>query len=871
MLKFWRVLVKIGSSGSGVIRKHERLFVYASLFAISILAFGLRLWNCDKYPPLASDMASDYLVSLHIIKGIEYPVAQGFVFSPIMSYIRAFFIYVFGVNTFSAILPAVIFGTLAIIVIFFLTKEMYDQKVALLACLLMSINPIAIWISHVSRFEDPILFLSVLAIYFFYVAVEKGGKKWLLCFAGFIMGLALQSHPVSLVVIPDMFIYLIMTKKLAKWLKDKYFWLAIIFFLLAYSNIIYANLENGMPLSRYWPYKLAYPVLLKENLNTQLILDNYGLYFNTLTSGMVLLNEPFQAVLFYGWDGALINFLKLVNIAVFLLGLVLSLIKREKGDVLMLTMLTLPMILYPLLFLHAPYYYLSALLPVLAVLPARLIKEILLHSKMIFSKARMGKLAPRCASKLATAFLLLITIFLYVAHPLFLLNDAYNEYQLKGYSTADFVEVVDFIKDSAASTSIIVVPIDLPVDLISFLTNDQIQPLISNIYSNESFFELKTIPDLINFEMKYRIRDIYYIFYSHMDQEVLLRRVHPGIEPVYTIDNSMGETLYSIYKVGGNNATSSSYLDQPEIYFDLFRAFTRLGFKEAGLSELPKGYVGYNRYIALDAVVNEEGFVEYYETYFWNWGFWPSINWPMNESRITITSEEQNTTYVLDSTSFPKQKVYLWNLSSNSFEEWDSEGGFSLQNTTKIRILRYGPQNPLVVSTTFTIEPDKPRVISQIEIFNNDTEATYDIAFNMSISAYDYGHICSRGLFSQENATRIYIPDAYAFTEPLWSTGARAFFPAMANTSYIVFGAYRSDDVISFACFNETPDRISVSVSSQGEVQQSDIAFQWTSVGPQSSVALTIILGSFTGDSTLDQDNDGVLDFLNTISELKTP
>ncbi len=812
-------------------------------------------------------MASDYLVSLHIINGLEYPVAQGFVFSPIMSYVRAFFIYVFGVNTLAPILPAVIFGTLAVIVVFFLTREMYGQKVALLACFLMSINPVPIWISHVSRFEDPILFLSVLTIYLFYVAVEKGGKKWLLCLAGFVMGLALQSHPVSLILIPDMFIYLIMTRKLTKWLKDKTFWLAILFFLLAYSNIIFANIQNGMPLSRYWPYKLSYPVLLRENLDAQLILENYGIYFDSLTSGMVQLSEPFQVVLFYGWDGMFVFLLKLVNMTMFLSGVVLALVKREKGDILMLTLLTLPMVLYPLLFLHAPYYYLSTLFPVLAILPARTVKELLSHSKATFSKARMGKLAPRSASKLATAFLLLVTVSLYVAHPLFLLNDTYNEYQMKEYSTADFVKVVNFLKDTAAPTSIIVVPIDLPVDLIPYLTDDQMQPLVID----NLFFDLKTVPDIVNFEMRNKIRDVYYIFTSHMVLEEYLRMVHPRIEPVYTVDNSIGETLYSVYKVGGSNATSSAYLSQPEIFFDLFRAFTRLGFKEAGLSELPKGYVAYNDHIALDAGVNEEGFVDNVETYFWDWGFWPSISWPMNDTSITVTSEEQNSTYTLDSTSFPLQKVYLWGLSSNSFEEWGSEGSFSLQNTTKIKILRYGSQNPFVISTTFAIEPNKPRVISQIEIFNNDTEATYDVAFNISISAFDYGHICSRGLFSQGNATRIYIPDGYTFSEPLWTAGTRAFFPSMANTSYIVFGAYRSEDVISFASFNVTPSSISVSVSSEGEVQQSDIALRWTNVDPQSSVTLTIIWGSFSGDSTLDQNNDGVLDFMNAITELKTP
>jgi hypothetical protein len=751
---------------------------------------------------------------------------------------------------------------------------MYGQKVALMASFLMSINPISIWITHVSRFEDSVLFLCVLAIYLFYVAVEKGGKKWLLSLAGFVMGLALQSHPVSLVLIPDMFVYLIFTRKLTKWLKDKYFWLAILLFLLAYSNIIYVNIENGMPLLSYWPHKLATPVLLEKNLNVQLVLDNYEVYFHTL-SLMILLFEPFRVVLLYGWDAEIVFLLRLVNMAMFLGGFVFALDRREKGDILMLVMFALPMILYPLLFFHTPNYYLSALLPVLAILPARLIREILKHSKTIFVRARTSKLAPRYTTKMLTAFLSLIMVFLYVGHPVFLLNDTYNEYQLSGYSTASFVDVINFINRTADRTSITVVPIDLPVDLISYLTNDQLQPLVS-----ENLFSLKTISDIVNFELKNKVRDIYYIFFSQSvpsitlstaTQEELLKRVHPGIQPMYTVESLNGETIYSVYKVGGNNATSSIRLDQPEAYFDLFRAFTRLGLMEAGLSKLPKGYVEYNKYVALDAGVNEEGIVEYYETYFWDWGFWPSIGWPVNNSRITLTSGDQNSTYTLDSATFPMQKVYLWNPSSDSFEEWSDENGLSLQNTTKIRILRYSTQNPLVVSTTFTIEPNKPRVVSQIEVFNNDTEATYDLAFDMSVSACNYGHICSRGLFSQGNATRIYVPDGYAFSEPLWTAGTRAFFPSMANTSYIVFGAYRSNDVISFASFNVTPSSISVSVGSEGEVQQSDVAFRWTNVGPQSSVAVTMVWGSFTGDSTLDKNNDGVLDFMNTISELKTP
>jgi len=535
MLGFWRILEKLDSSVNGVVKKHERLYVYSCLFAVSVLAFCLRLWDCDKYPPLGGDMASDYLVSVHIINGVEYPIAQGFVFSPIMSYVRAFFINVFGVNTFVPLLPAVIFGTLAVIATFFLTREMYGQKVALMASFLMSINPISIWITHVSRFEDSVLFLCVLAIYLFYVAVEKGGKKWLLSLAGFVMGLALQSHPVSLVLIPDMFVYLIFTRKLTKWLKDKYFWLAILLFLLAYSNIIYVNIENGMPLLSYWPHKLATPVLLEKNLNVQLVLDNYEVYFHTL-SLMILLFEPFRVVLLYGWDAEIVFLLRLVNMAMFLGGFVFALDRREKGDILMLVMFALPMILYPLLFFHTPNYYLSALLPVLAILPARLIREILKHSKTIFVRARTSKLAPRYTTKMLTAFLSLIMVFLYVGHPVFLLNDTYNEYQLSGYSTASFVDVINFINRTADRTSITVVPIDLPVDLISYLTNDQLQPLVS-----ENLFSLKTISDIVNFELKNKVRDIYYIFFSQSvpsitlstaTQEELLKRVHPGIQPM---------------------------------------------------------------------------------------------------------------------------------------------------------------------------------------------------------------------------------------------------------------------------------------------------------------------------------------------------
>lgn len=91
---------------------------------------------------------------------------------------------IFGLNDASLRSFSAFFGSLALIAIFYLTKYLFDEKVALLATFLSSINLTLIWYSQEARQYSYLLFLSLLSSMFLLKALKEGKTKYV---AGFLL------------------------------------------------------------------------------------------------------------------------------------------------------------------------------------------------------------------------------------------------------------------------------------------------------------------------------------------------------------------------------------------------------------------------------------------------------------------------------------------------------------------------------------------------------------------------------------------------------------------------------------------------------------------------------------------------------------
>lgn len=162
---------------------------------VVLLAFFLRLYRVVEYPAgLNADEAAIGYNAYSLLKtgkdefGHSWPIAfqsfndwkPGFYF-----YLDLPFVAVFGLNELAVRLPSVILGTLTVLILFFLVKEMLKEELpAIVAAGLLAISP---WHLHFSRggWESNVsTFFLTLGVYFFFLAMRKPKNFpfFILCF-----------------------------------------------------------------------------------------------------------------------------------------------------------------------------------------------------------------------------------------------------------------------------------------------------------------------------------------------------------------------------------------------------------------------------------------------------------------------------------------------------------------------------------------------------------------------------------------------------------------------------------------------------------------------------------------------------------------
>jgi len=128
------------------------------LLLVLLLGLILRVFWLDKFPAgFTADEAGQGYDAYSILKtGRDswsqffplFPRGFGDFKPPLYMYAAIPSVAVFGLNEFAVRLPAAIAGTLSILVVYLLAKELFSQKTAFLAALLMSISP---WHVQLSR------------------------------------------------------------------------------------------------------------------------------------------------------------------------------------------------------------------------------------------------------------------------------------------------------------------------------------------------------------------------------------------------------------------------------------------------------------------------------------------------------------------------------------------------------------------------------------------------------------------------------------------------------------------------------------------------------------------------------------------------
>lgn len=170
------------------------------LIVIVLLAFFLRIYQVGSIPPALSwDEVSIGYNAYSILKigrdehgrvmPVDTFVGYGDYKPPILVYLTAPTVAVFGLNEFAVRLPSVIFGTLTVLLTYFLVLALFPQSIllSLLSCLLLALAP---WHIQLSRggFEANIAtFFIVLGVYLVLKA-RKDARFLVVCWLPFAAG-----------------------------------------------------------------------------------------------------------------------------------------------------------------------------------------------------------------------------------------------------------------------------------------------------------------------------------------------------------------------------------------------------------------------------------------------------------------------------------------------------------------------------------------------------------------------------------------------------------------------------------------------------------------------------------------------------------
>lgn len=158
------------------------------------------------------------------------------------------------------------FGVLGIIVTGLFAREMYGNRVAIIAMLFLASSSLFLFFGQKILTETIFLFIFTSSIFSFYLALEKNKKNYFIP-AGFFMAIAILTRYTGLLIIPIVFLIIILKyinkidgKKLIKNIRSYEFAAGILTFIfilapwVAFNSLIYGDpfwsIENSFAASR---------------------------------------------------------------------------------------------------------------------------------------------------------------------------------------------------------------------------------------------------------------------------------------------------------------------------------------------------------------------------------------------------------------------------------------------------------------------------------------------------------------------------------------------------------------------------------------------------------------------------------------------
>jgi 4-amino-4-deoxy-L-arabinose transferase-like glycosyltransferase len=249
------------------------------------LASG-HLWAADEqtYSQWAFHMfkTGDYLTPW-AFGDVSFWIAK----PPLNMWLMALSYQAFGISNVSSRLPSAIFGSLSLILVFFLGKKLYNSYVGFLSAIILGTFTTFYAFSTHAMTDVPFVFFIMASIYFFVVSENTEKPDRYAVSSGVFFALALMTKQLEALVIPVIILtYLIATKRSIKFFFTKQFTLFWDFGLLLFSPwLIYMGISFG---SQFWNNYFIYSAVTRAVTPIEGHAESYLFYFNYIINNELL-------------------------------------------------------------------------------------------------------------------------------------------------------------------------------------------------------------------------------------------------------------------------------------------------------------------------------------------------------------------------------------------------------------------------------------------------------------------------------------------------------------------------------------------------------------------------------------------------------
>jgi len=352
-----------------------------SICILAILAFSTIFFvNLGSGPLWAADEKTYSQWAYHMLKTGDYltPWAFGGIFwtgkPPFIMWLMSLAYQVVGITNFASRFWSPVFGTLSLIIVFYLGKKLYNLYVGFLSAIVLGTFTTFYVFARHAMTDVPFVFFILASIYFLLLSEKREDANRYAALGGLFFGLAFMTKQIVALLIPlIVFSYFTAMGRGIRFLFTKRFILFLGVGLLVFSPwVIYMSIRFG---HEFWQWFFVYDAIVRTASPLEGHVGDYLYYFSYLVN-----NENLFWVILLPFAAGLCAF----N----------SIIKRLKEDFLILAWMSIVLVVFTFAQTKLEWYILPAF-PAFAIAISsflyQLSKKIQQLSKLQAQKTRIPK------------------------------------------------------------------------------------------------------------------------------------------------------------------------------------------------------------------------------------------------------------------------------------------------------------------------------------------------------------------------------------------------------------------------------------------------------------------------------------------------